>query len=190
MFKAIVPSPNWRKHRWRSAQQVQVARRDAFHRGLRYESLEERCLLSGGQSGTMADKVVTVVATDAVAGDATGGTGTFEISRTGSTTNPLAVELYASGNAAPGTDYVLSAASGGTIAAVNTAGEEGNYQATIAASSDHMDVHADGAGRHSGSGEGHANRYDGDGLRRSARPATRPSLCRFRTPTPRRRRSR
>jgi len=82
-----------------------AARRDAFHRWLRYESLEERCLLSIG------DKVVSILATDAAAGDATG-TGTYEISRTGSTTSPLAVNLYASGSALQGVDYTLSDGAG------------------------------------------------------------------------------
>ena len=134
MFKAIFPSRHHCKRRRPLDQRSQAARREAFQRGLRYETLEDRCLLSAGQSGSIGDKVVTIAATDNAAGDVTGGTGTFEISRSGSTSNPLTVNLYASGSAKPGLDYVLA---GG---AATTLDDQGDIQVTIAAGSRFVDV--------------------------------------------------
>ncbi len=113
MSTAIVPSRNRYKHRRHSDQRSQAARRDAFHRWLRYEPLEDRCLLSAGGSevATIGDKIVNISAPDAVAGEPSDN-GTFRITRSNSTTNPLTVNFYATGDAVrsltgTGGDYCL-----------------------------------------------------------------------------------
>ncbi len=69
---------------------------------------------------------VTVVATDASAGEGGGNTGTFTVSRTGSTTAALTVNYQVGGTATPGQDYAalsgsVPIASGAASAPINVA---------------------------------------------------------------------
>ena len=71
MSKAVLPSRHHCKRRHQSDQRSQATRREAFHRWLRYEPLEDRCLLSGNGSevGSIGDKLVNISAPDATAGE-------------------------------------------------------------------------------------------------------------------------
>ncbi|MFZ1932777.1 MAG: hypothetical protein WCB27_19875 [Thermoguttaceae bacterium] len=123
MSSAIVPSHRSRR-RQHSDGRAQAARRDAFHRWLRYEPLEDRCLLSAGGSdvGSIGDKIVNISAPDPTAGEPLD-TGTFRITRSGSTTNALTVNFCMTGDAALsptgiGGDYYLE--EGTTLLSGNT----------------------------------------------------------------------
>lgn len=109
MFKAVPTSRNHGMHRKQSGQR----RRDVFNRALRYEPLEDRHLLSVGGSdiGNISDKVVSISASDTLAGEPSNN-GAYLISRTGSTTSPLTVNFAVLGNATRSTtgtggDYCL-----------------------------------------------------------------------------------
>lgn len=149
MFKAVAKPCTHRAHRVLSNQRGHVAPRNAYRRGLRYEPLEDRCLLSVSASsellgayqidpnvanaqdqvaslssvvgtvGTVADKTITISAIDNLAGEPSNN-GTYRISRTGSTTNALAVDFSVGGDAVHGdtNDYVLR--KGTTLISGNT----------------------------------------------------------------------
>ncbi len=117
------------KRQRHSDQRASAARRDAFHRGLRFEALEDRRLLSLG------DTVVSILAPDPTAGDVSGGTGTFRVSRTDYTTNnPLVVNLNANGGSAKLGDFSLT---GGAVQIVDNLGD---IQVTIPATRSFVDV--------------------------------------------------
>jgi hypothetical protein len=130
MSRAILPARTHCNRRQRLNQRSHADCRETFHRRLLYESLEDRRLL------TVGDIVVSIQATDATAGDVNGGTGTFEISRSDSTTNRLVVNLYANGGSAKlGADFSLT---GGAVTTVDNA--PGYIQVTIPAGSESADL--------------------------------------------------
>lgn len=147
MTSKVVANPyEHRTHRGLSNQRGHAAPREACRRWLRYEPLEDRCLLSVSTAsellgasqvdpntdhvqgevasmssigGNLADKVITISAIDNLAGEPSNN-GTYRISRTGSTTNALAVDFTVGGEAVRGdtNDYVLK--KGSTVLTGNT----------------------------------------------------------------------
>lgn len=83
--------------------------------------------LGARERGTVSGlPTVTVVATDASAGEGGGNAGTFTVSRTGSTTASLTVNYQVGGTAAPGQDYTalsgsVTIASGAASVPINVA---------------------------------------------------------------------
>jgi hypothetical protein len=135
MFRA---TSNRRKHRRSPNQPGQAGRREAFHRWLRYEPLEDRRLLSAGSNDALAglfDKIVTVSATDPTAGEPSNN-GSFRITRTGTTDASLKIyfTLWSStatrSTTGSGGDYCLK--KGTTILTDNSV--------TIDAGYDYVDV--------------------------------------------------
>ena len=114
MSTAVVSSHNSYKHRRHLDQRSQAAKRDAFHRWLRYEPLEDRCLLSGSGSepSYIADPaIVNITAPDHTAGEPSDN-GTYRITRSGNDSSSLTVNFAVLGDAVRSTtgtdgDYCL-----------------------------------------------------------------------------------